>query len=151
MKLDSMKPPKGSRRTPKRVGRGPGSGLGKTSARGHKGQRARTGGTSKVGFEGGQMPMARRLPKRGFKNPFRVQFQPVNVGDLKKFEANAAVDPAALRSAGLATRRGPVKVLGHGAIDRPLTVRAHAFSKAAADAIAAAGGTVVVIETAEKA
>jgi large subunit ribosomal protein L15 len=151
MKLDSMKPPKGSRRSPKRVGRGPGSGLGKTSARGHKGQRARTGGTSKVGFEGGQMPMARRLPKRGFKNPFRVQFQPVNLSDLKQFDANAAVDPAALRAAGLATRRGPVKVLGNGAIDRPLTVRAHAFSKAAADAIAAAGGTVVVIETAEKA
>src|SRR5512139_1922777 len=115
MNLDSMKPPKGSRRSPKRVGRGPGSGLGKTSARGHKGQRARTGGTSKVGFEGGQMPMARRLPKRGFKNPFRVEFQAVNVGDLKKFEANAVVDPAALRAAGLATRRGAVKVLGGGA------------------------------------
>jgi large subunit ribosomal protein L15 len=91
------------------------------------------------------------LPKHGFKNLFRVQFQPVNVGDLKKFEANAAVDPAALRAAGLATRRGPVKVLGNGVIDRPLTVRAHAFSKTAADAIAAAGGTVVVIEPAEKA
>jgi large subunit ribosomal protein L15 len=151
MNLDSMKPPKGSRRTPKRVGRGPGSGLGKTSARGHKGQRARTGGTSKVGFEGGQMPMARRLPKRGFKNPFRVEFQPVNVGDLKKFEANSNVDPAALRGAGLATRRGPVKVLGGGAIDRPLTVQAHAFSKTAAEAIAAAGGKAVVIEMAEKA
>jgi large subunit ribosomal protein L15 len=151
MNLDSMKPPKGSRRTPKRVGRGPGSGLGKTSARGHKGQRARTGGTSKVGFEGGQMPMARRLPKRGFKNPFRMEFQPVNVGDLKRFEANSNVDPAALRDTGLATRRGPVKVLGGGSIDRPLTVNAHAFSKTAAAAIAAAGGKAVVIETVEKA
>jgi len=151
MNLDSMKPPKGSRRSPKRVGRGPGSGLGKTSARGHKGQRARTGGTSKVGFEGGQMPMARRLPKRGFKNPFRVEFQAVNLGDLKKFDANAIVDPAALRAAGLATRRGPVKILGGGAIDRALTVHAHAFSKTAADAIAAAGGTAVVLEAAEKA
>jgi len=151
MNLDSMKPPKGSRRPPKRVGRGPGSGLGKTSARGHKGQRARTGGTSKVGFEGGQMPMARRLPKRGFKNPFRVAFQAVNVGDLKKFDANTEVDPSALRAAGLATRRAPVKVLGGGGIDRPLTVRAHAFSKSAADAIAAAGGKPVVIEAAEKA
>jgi large subunit ribosomal protein L15 len=151
MNLDSMKPPKGSRRAPKRVGRGPGSGLGKTSARGHKGQRARTGGTSKVGFEGGQMPMARRLPKHGFKNPFRVEFQAVNVGDLKKFEANAAVDPTTLRDAGLAIRRGPVKILGTGAIDRPLTVHAHAFSKTAAAAIAAAGGQAVVIDATEKA
>lgn len=152
MNLDSMKPPKGSRRAPKRVGRGPGSGLGKTSARGHKGQRARTGGTSKVGFEGGQMPMARRLPKRGFKNPFRVEFQPVNIGDLKRFDASSTVDPAALCAAGLATRRGgPVKVLASGTIDRPLTVHAHAFSKTAADAIAAAGGTAIVIDAAEKA
>jgi large subunit ribosomal protein L15 len=152
MNLDSMKPPKGSRRSPKRVGRGPGSGLGKTSARGHKGQRARTGGTSKVGFEGGQMPMARRLPKRGFKNPFRVEFQPVNVGDLNRFDANSEVDPATLRAAGLATRRGPVKVLGGGGgIDRPLTVHAHAFSKTASDAIAAAGGKAVVIQTTEEA
>jgi large subunit ribosomal protein L15 len=152
MNLNSMKPPKGARRAPKRVGRGPGSGLGKTSARGHKGQRARTGGTSKVGFEGGQMPMARRLPKRGFKNPFRVEFQPVNVGDLKRFDAGSMVDPAALCGAGLATRRGgPVKVLASGAIDRPLTVHAHAFSKAAVDAIAAAGGAAIVIDAVENA
>lgn len=97
------------------------------------------------------MPMARRLPKRGFKNPFRVEFQPVNLGDLKKFDANTSVDPVALRVAGLATRRGPVKILGSGAIDRPLTVHAHAFSKSAADAIAAAGGKAVVIDAAEKA
>lgn len=152
MNLDSMKPPKGSRRAPKRVGRGPGSGLGKTSARGHKGQRARTGGTSKVGFEGGQMPMARRLPKRGFKNPFRVEFQPVNVGDLKRFDASSTVDPAALCAAGLVTRRGgPVKVLASGTIDRPLTVHAHAFSKTAAAAIVAAGGKAIVIDAEEKA
>ena len=151
MNLDSMKPPKGSRRTPKRVGRGPGSGLGKTSGRGHKGQRSRTGGKSKVGFEGGQMPMARRLPKRGFKNPFRVEFQPVNLGDLTRFLANSEVDPTVLHKSGLATRRGPVKVLGSGKIDRPLTVHAHAFSRSAADAIVAAGGKAVVIESAGKA
>lgn len=151
MNLDSMKPPKGSRRTPKRVGRGPGSGLGKTSARGHKGQRARTGGTSKVGFEGGQMPMARRLPKRGFKNPFRVEYQPVNLADLNRFDGNSEVDPTLLRAAGLATRRGPVKILGRGAVDRPLTVHAHAFSKTAAEAIVAAGGKAVVVGAAEQA
>ncbi len=149
MNLDSMKPPKGSRRTQKRVGRGPGSGLGKTSARGHKGQRARTGGTSKVGFEGGQMPMARRLPKRGFKNPFRVEYQPVNLADLNRFEANSEVDPVLLRAAGLATRRSLVKVLGRGAVDRPLTVHAHAFSKTAAEAIVAAGGKAIVVGAAE--
>ena len=92
MKLDSMKPPRGSRQKQKRIGRGPGSGLGKTSARGHKGQRSRSGGKSTVGFEGGQMPMARRLPKRGFKNPFRIAFQVVNVQDLNRFAVGAAVE-----------------------------------------------------------
>jgi large subunit ribosomal protein L15 len=151
MKLDSMKPPKGSRRPRKRLGRGPGSGLGKTSGRGHKGQRSRSGGTSKVGFEGGQMPMQRRLPKRGFTNPFPTVFQPVNLYDLKSFEAGAEIDPAALRAAGLATRKGPVKILATGTIDRALTVRAHAFSRAAVDALTAAGGKAVVIETVGKA
>ena len=150
MKLDSMKPPKGSRRPRKRVGRGPGSGLGKTSARGHKGQRARAGGTSKVGFEGGQMPMARRLPKRGFKNPFRSVFQPVNLQDLKRFEAGATVDPESLRKVGLAKRKGPVKVLAGGALDRGLTVRAHAFSQAAVEAIRAAGGSAEVLAAEEE-
>ena len=150
MKLDSMKPPKGSRRTRKRLGRGPGSGLGKTSARGHKGQRARTGGKSKVGFEGGQMPMARRLPKRGFKNPFRTAFQVVNVQDLNRFAAGSAVDPEQLRVAGLATRRMPVKVLGQGKLERALTVKAHAFSRTAADAIKAAGGQAEVLTRVEE-
>jgi len=149
MKLDSMKPPRGSRQRQKRIGRGPGSGLGKTSARGHKGQRARTGGKSKVGFEGGQMPMARRLPKRGFKNPFRIAFQVVNVQDLNRFAAGAAVSPDELRAAGLATRRMPIKVLGQGKLDRALTVRAHAFSATAANAIKAAGGQAEVIGGAE--
>lgn len=151
MNLDSMKPPKGSRRPRKRLGRGPGSGLGKTSGRGHKGQRSRTGGTSKVGFEGGQMPMQRRLPKRGFSNPFRVRFQAINLSDLMRFDAGATVDPDALRGVGLAKRDGPLKVLASGKLDRALTVHAHAFSKTAADAIKAAGGTAIVIEATEKA
>jgi large subunit ribosomal protein L15 len=140
MNLDSMKPPKGSRRPRKRLGRGPGSGLGKTSARGHKGQRSRTGGKSKVGFEGGQMPMQRRLPKRGFKNPFRVTFQVVNLADLNCFNAGSEVTPEKLKAAGLATRRMPVKVLGQGKLEHALTVRAHAFSRSAAEAIQKAGG-----------
>jgi large subunit ribosomal protein L15 len=147
MKLDSMKPPKGSRRDRKRLGRGPGSGLGKTSARGHKGQRSRTGGKSKVGFEGGQMPMARRLPKRGFKNLFKVTFQVVNVQDLNRFAAGSAVDLDLFRTSGLAHRRMPVKVLGQGKITHALTVRAHAFSESAAAAIRAAGGQIEVIST----
>ena len=149
MKLDSMKPPRGSRRAQKRLGRGPGSGLGKTSGRGHKGQRSRTGGKTKVGFEGGQMPMQRRLPKRGFKNPFRTNFQVVNVQDLNRFEAGAAVALDELRAAGLATRRMPVKVLGQGKLERALTVHAHAFSKSAADAIKAARGKAELIGKAE--
>ena len=149
MKLDSMKPPRGSRQKEKRIGRGPGSGLGKTSARGHKGQRARTGGKSKVGFEGGQMPMQRRLPKRGFKNPFRTAFQVVNVQDLNRFTAGSTVAADQLRDAGLATRRMPIKVLGQGKLERALTVQAHAFSQTAADAIKAAGGKAEVVGKAE--
>ena len=149
MRLDSMKPPRGSRRSEKRIGRGPGSGLGKTSARGHKGQRSRTGGGTKVGFEGGQMPMQRRLPKRGFKNPFRTAFQVVNVQGLNRFSVGAEVAPAELRAAGLATRRLPIKVLGQGKLERALTVHAHAFSQSAVDAIKAAGGKAEVIAKAE--
>ena len=151
MNLDSMKPPKGSRQRRKRLGRGPGSGLGKTSARGHKGQRSRTGGKSKVGFEGGQMPMARRLPKHGFKNPFRVTYQVVNLVDLNRFEAGAAIDPDQMRTVGLAIRRMPVKVLGQGKLERALTVRAHAFSKSAVAAIEAAGGKTEVLGKVETA
>jgi large subunit ribosomal protein L15 len=149
MKLDSMKPPRGSRQKQKRIGRGPGSGLGKTSARGHKGQRARTGGKTKVGFEGGQMPMQRRLPKRGFKNPFRTSFQVVNVQDLNRFSAGSTVAAGELRAAGLATRRLPIKVLGQGKLERALTVQADAFSQTAIAAIKAAGGKAEVIAKAE--
>ena len=150
MELDSMKPARGSRKPRKRVGRGPGSGSGKTAARGHKGQGARSGANLGTGFEGGQMPLARRLPKRGFKNPFRVEYQVVNLSDLADFSAGSEVDPEALREAGLAKRRMPVKVLGKGKLDVSLTVRANAFSKSAAAAIEAAGGKAEVIAKSDK-
>ncbi len=145
MQLDSMKPAPGSRKSRKRVGRGPGSGSGKTAARGHKGQGARAGRSLSPGFEGGQMPLARRLPKRGFQNFNRVDYQVVNLGDLGRFDAGAVVDVEALRAVGLVRRRKPVKILAGGALDRGLTVRADAFSRAAAEAIRAAGGTAEVV------
>jgi large subunit ribosomal protein L15 len=141
MQLDSMKPAPGSRRPRKRLGRGTGSGLGKTSGKGHKGALARSGGSQSPGFEGGQMPLARRLPKHGFRNPNRVPFQVVNVGELAaRFEAGEVVDHEALQMKGLATRALPVKILGAGTIDRALVVRADAFSASAKAAIEKAGG-----------
>ena len=142
MQLDSMKPAPGSRTKRKRLGRGPGSGLGKTSGKGHKGLLARSGGTNSPGFEGGQMPLARRLPKFGFKNPSRVPYQVVNVGELaSRFEAGATVDREALQAIGLAIRALPIKILGSGTIDRALVVHADAFSASAKAAIEKAGGT----------
>jgi len=144
MQLDSMKPAPGSRRPRKRVGRGPGSGLGKTSGKGHKGARARSGGGPTPGFEGGQMPLSRRLPKHGFTNPGRVAYQVLNVGLLAtRFEDGAVVDLETLRACGLAKRALPVKVLGSGALDRALTVHADAFSLSARTAIEKAGGRAV--------
>lgn len=145
MQLDSMKPPPGSRRKRKRKGRGPGSGNGKTAGRGEKGQGARSGGNVPPGFEGGQMPIARRLPKRGFKNISRVEYQVVNLDDLKRFAAGSVVDVDVLREAGLARRRRPVKILAKGALDRGLTVRVQAFSRTAEEAIRAAGGSAEVV------
>jgi large subunit ribosomal protein L15 len=141
MQLDSMKPAPGSRTKRKRLGRGPGSGLGKTSGKGHKGLLARSGGTNSPGFEGGQMPLARRLPKFGFKNPSRVPFQVVNIGELaSRFEAGETVDREALQAKGLAIRALPIKILANGTIDRALTVHADAFSAPAKEAIEKAGG-----------
>jgi len=140
MQLDSMKPAPGSRRARKRVGRGPGSGRGKTATRGHKGQGARAGSGPAVGFEGGQMPLARRLPKRGFKNHFRVAYQVINLADLASFSAGSTVDVGALRARGLVKRRLPVKVLGVGTPADGLTVIADAFSGSAREAIEKAGG-----------
>ncbi|RMD81826.1 MAG: 50S ribosomal protein L15 [Candidatus Dadabacteria bacterium] len=147
MQLNSMKPAPGSRKKRKRVGRGPGSGHGKTAGRGHKGAGARSGRNVKIGFEGGQMPIARRLPKRGFRNPFRVEYQIVNLCQLDRFEDGAIVDREALEKAGLVKGRRPIKILAKGKLERGLTVRADAFSRAAREAIAAAGGVVEVTST----
>ena len=140
--LSSLSPADGSTQSRKRVGRGPGSGLGKTSGKGNKGHKARTGGSTNPGFEGGQMPMYRRLPKRGFTNPFRVENQVVNLVDLKKVSA-AEVTPETLYSAGLIGKPdSPVKVLGTGDADRAYTVRGVALSAPARAKIEAAGGTI---------
>lgn len=144
MKLDDLRPAQGTRRARKRVGRGPGSGNGKTSGRGHKGQGARSGGGVRPGFEGGQMPLTRRVPKRGFRNPFRTRYVPVNLDGLDLFDAGQEVSPESLREKGLA-RRGLVKILGRGELSKPLTVKAHGFSRSAKQKIEAAGGRVEVL------
>ena len=146
MKLQRLSPPEGAKRTSKRVGRGIGSGRGKTSGRGHKGQKARSGGTKGPAFEGGQMPLVRRVPKRGFTNPFKVRFASVNIKDLEMFDENTVVSPEVLQSSGIIRRaRDRVKILGDGDITKPLTVRAHAFSRSAIEKIEQAGGKVEVI------
>jgi large subunit ribosomal protein L15 len=140
--LGNLTPARGSDRSRKRVGRGPGSGLGKTSGKGHKGHKARTGGRTNPGFEGGQMPMYRRLPKRGFTNPFKVPAQPVNLKQLTRVTA-AEVNPETLFTAGLITHRDrPIKLLGTGAADRPYVVRGVTLSASARAKIEAAGGSV---------
>ena len=148
MSLSNLKPPKGAKKPRKRIGRGPGSGHGKTAGRGHKGAQSRSGFRSKRGFEGGQMPLHRRVPKRGFHNPFRVEYAVVNLDTLQDvFDADSAVTPEVLRERGLVRRAGlPIKVLGRGEIAKKLMVRAHKFSGTAAAKIAAAGGTTEVIE-----
>ena len=140
--LSNLSPARGSTQTRKRVGRGPGSGLGKTAGKGHKGHKARTGGGTNPGFEGGQMPMYRRLPKRGFTNPFRVENQPVNLSQLKKV-STTEVSPETLYSAGLIGKPdGPVKILGTGDADRAYTVRGGSLSASARAKIEAAGGKI---------
>jgi large subunit ribosomal protein L15 len=145
--LDRLEPNKGSTHKKKRVGRGEASGWGKTSGRGHKGQNSRSGGGTKPGFEGGQMPLQRRLPKRGFTNIFKTEYVIVNVASLsERFEAGATVDTEALVAKGLIKNsRKPVKVLGEGAIEVALTVKASHFSKTATSKIEAAGGKAEVI------
>jgi large subunit ribosomal protein L15 len=145
--LSRLRPPKGAVKGKRRLGRGVGSGLGKTSGMGQKGQHARGYGKVRRGFEGGQTPLFRRLPKIGFHNPFSKQIETVNVGSLARFDAGATVDPEALLAAGLIRKQfDGVKVLGGGAIDKALTVRAHAFSGSARALIEKAGGKVEVIE-----
>src|ERR671924_2012574 len=129
MSLSNLRPPKGAKRTPKRIGRGQGSGSGKTASRGHKGAKSRSGFKRKRGFEGGQMPLHRRVPKRGFHNPFREEYEVVNLDALgERFESGVEVTPELLRESGLVGRRGPVKVLARGELSKALTVRAHKFS-----------------------
>src|SRR6187549_2113790 len=146
MSLNNLRPPKGAKQSPTRVGRGKGSGLGKTAGRGHKGAQSRSGYHSKRGFEGGQMPLHRRVPKRGFHNPFRVEYEVVNLDAIaEKFEAGTDVTPELLRENGLVARSGSIKVLARGDISKKLTIKAHKFSGKAAEKIAAAGGTAEVL------
>ena len=143
MKLGTLKPPEGSQRRKKRVGRGIGSGHGKTACRGTKGQRSRSGRGIPPGFEGGQMPLQRRVPKRGFTNIFKKKFVVVNLNDLNRFEANTIVDVETLRKAGLVKKvYDGVKILGRGKIAIPLTLRVHRVSKGAAEKIVAAQGKI---------
>lgn len=146
MNLQSLKNENGARKRKTRVGRGAGSGMGKTSGRGHKGQYAREGHKHKAGFEGGQMRLVRRLPKRGFKNFTRKVYAPVNIESLKCFESGSEVTAVALRACGLVRGRWDgVKILGSGELDRSLKVIANAFSGAAKSKIEAAGGTCEVV------
>ncbi len=147
MSLNNLKPADRSRFPKKRVGRGPGSGNGKTAGRGHKGAQSRSGYSYKRGFEGGQMPLHRRVPKRGFTNIFRTEYAVVNLEQLEaRFEAGAHVTVEALHAAGIVSnRRLPVKILARGEVTKALTVHAHKFSGKAAEKIAAAGGTAEAI------
>ena len=150
MSLNNLRPPKGAKQSKKRVGRGQGSGLGRTSGRGEKGAKSRSGFRHKRGFEGGQMPLHRRVPKRGFFNEFRTEYVIVNLDTLaERFEPGTVVTPDLLRERGLVPGAGALlKVLARGDIDRALTVRAHKFSGKAAEKIAAAGGTAEVLPVA---
>ncbi|MBI4494862.1 MAG: 50S ribosomal protein L15 [Chloroflexi bacterium] len=151
MRLDELAPPRGARKERRRVGRGLGSGRGTTAGKGTKGQKARTGGSIPPYFEGGQLPLVRRLPyRRGFRNPFRREYHAVNVAELQRFPANAVVDVQALVDAGLSQPGELVKILGDGDVRQPLVVRAHRFSRSAQARIESAGGTVEVIEHAER-
>ncbi len=145
MRLHELKPAQGAKKDRKRLGRGPGSGRGKTAGRGTKGQKSRSGGGVSPGYEGGQMPLHRRLPKRGFTNIFKKEFEIVNIRDLSRFESGAEIDEILLMKAGLVKgNRDGVKLLGQGEISYPLTVSLDRVSKSAKAKIEAAGGTTVV-------
>ena len=147
MKLHELRPSEGAFKTSKRLGRGTGSGLGKTSGKGHKGQNARSGGGVRPGFEGGQLPLFRRLPKRGFSNAmFKVEYATINVSDLEKFEDGAVVTPELLKEMGILKKQlAGVKVLGNGELTKKITVKAHKFSESAKEKIEAIGGKAEVI------
>lgn len=144
--IHDLSPSEGARKKRKRVGRGPGSGHGKTSCRGHKGQKARSGGRVARGFEGGQMPLQRRLPKRGFENYFKKHYALINLSDLGKFEANTVLDVGAFKDAGLVKNiKSGIKLLGNGEISQPLIVKVHKASRSAKMKIEAAGGKIELI------
>jgi len=146
MRLSELQPSPGSKHKKKRVGRGPGSGWGKTAGRGHKGQNSRAGGPKGPGFEGGQMPLTRRIPKRGFTNIFRQAWAIVNLRDLQRFAADSVVDEAALKEAGLVgVKTQRIKLLAQGEVTVPLTVKVQAVSAQARERIEAAGGRVEVL------
>jgi large subunit ribosomal protein L15 len=146
MRLEELKPAVGATKKTKRVGRGPGSGSGKTAGKGHKGQKARSGGVKGAGFEGGQMPLQRRIPKRGFTNIFRKEYAVVNLKDLETMAGTDIITPEVLKQKGVINdMKAGLKVLGMGELKAKLTVRAHKFSKSAVEKIQAAGGKVEVI------
>ncbi|MEO1816723.1 MAG: 50S ribosomal protein L15 [Acetobacterium sp.] len=147
MKLHTLSPAPGSKKAPKRKGRGTGSGLGKTAGRGQDGQKSRSGGGVRPGFEGGQMPLARRLPKRGFSNArFKKTFAIVNVGELNAFDANTVITPELLMEYGFVRKLNDgLKILGNGEVEKAFTIKAHKISKSAEEKILAAGGKVEVI------
>jgi large subunit ribosomal protein L15 len=146
MDLSNLRPPKGAKHSKKRVGRGQGSGQGAQAGRGHKGAKSRSGFKHKRGFEGGQMPLHRRVPKRGFHNPFRTVYEVVNLDAIaERFEAGTEITPELLRERGLVGRSGNVKILARGDIGKAFTVKAHKFSAKAAEKIAAAGGRTEVL------
>ncbi len=146
MKLHELAPSVGAKKKRKRIGRGPGSGHGKTATKGHKGLLARSGGGKRPGFEGGQMPLIRRLPKQGFANPFRTEYAIVNLKALANLGAVDPITPQVLIEAGLVKRKlQPVKILGQGDVGKPVVIQAHKFSKSAVEKIVAAGGRAEVI------
>ena len=148
MRLNDLSPSKGARRKRKRVGRGPGSGHGKTSCRGMKGQKSRSGGSVRPGFEGGQMPLQRRLPKRGFTNIFKREYDLINVKDLSRFDSDSTIDIAEMQKAGLLKGTdNEVKLLGNGEISHSLVIKVHKASKTAIKKVEAAGGKVELLET----
>lgn len=147
MKIGDLKAPKGSHVKKRRVGRGSGSGRGKTCGRGHKGQKARSGAKRKIGFEGGQMPLIRRLPKRGFKSKFPKNYQVVNIERLNKFKKDDNINPERLKKAGIiSTIKRKIKILGKGKLKNSLTVKAHKFSKTAKEKIENADGKIQIIK-----
>ncbi len=144
--MNELKSPQGAHKKPKRVGRGAGSGHGKTSCRGHKGLKARTGKKLRPGFEGGQMPLMRRIPKRGFVSKFKKEFKIINIKDLNIFENNSTITPQLLKEKGLLKgRKEMLKILGPGSLSKALTVKAHRFSKSAVEAIKKAGGKIEIL------